>query len=159
MKGVYSVLPTPFFPDGRIDSDSLARTVDLFLEAGVDGLTALGVTSEAARLTEAERSFVQEFVLKRVNGRIPVVVGTSTEGTLTCVEFSKSAAGAGASAVMISPPRMVKLNSDAVVRHYQTLVEAIDIPVVIQDYPPVSGYAMEASLLVRIMKEVSQART
>jgi 4-hydroxy-tetrahydrodipicolinate synthase len=54
---------------------------------------------------------------------------------------------------------MPKLNSDAVVRHYQALAEAVDIEIVVQDYPPISGYAMEPSLLARIAREVPRART
>jgi 4-hydroxy-tetrahydrodipicolinate synthase len=159
LEGVYSVVPTPFLPDMQIDQDSLGRAVDLFVGAGVHGLTALGVTSETSRLVERERGVVLDAVMKRVNGRVPVVVGTSAEGTLTCIEYSRAAATAGASAVMVSPPRMPKLNSDAVVRHYKALADAVALPIVIQDYPPVSGYTMEAALLVRIMREVPTART
>src|SRR4029079_11367722 len=66
---------------------------------------------------------------------------------------------AGAAAVMVSPPRMPKLNSDAVVRHYAALVDAVDIEIVVQDYPPISGYAMEPALLARIARELPRART
>jgi 4-hydroxy-tetrahydrodipicolinate synthase len=60
---------------------------------------------------------------------------------------------------MVSPPRMPKLNSEAVLRHYQALAEAVDIEIVVQDYPPISGYAMEPALLARIAREVPAART
>jgi len=50
--GVFSVLPTPFAPSGDIDLESLERVVDLFIADGVNGFTALGVTSEVARLTD-----------------------------------------------------------------------------------------------------------
>jgi 4-hydroxy-tetrahydrodipicolinate synthase len=157
-EGVYSVIPTPFTTDGAIDTDSLKRVIELFIHAGVNGLTALGVTSETTRLNDAERNYVLEVVLNAVAGRVPVVVGTSAEGTTLCLEYSRRAEEAGATAVMISPPRMPKLNSDAVVRHYQKIAGSISLPIVIQDYPPVSGYAMEASLLVRIAREVPSAR-
>jgi 4-hydroxy-tetrahydrodipicolinate synthase len=60
---------------------------------------------------------------------------------------------------MISPPRMSKINSDAVVKHFAEVAAAVDIPIIVQDYPPISGYAMEASLLARIAREVPAART
>ena len=60
---------------------------------------------------------------------------------------------------MVSPPRMPKLNSDAVLRHFHALAEAVDIEIVVQDYPPISGYAMEPWLLARIAKEIPRART
>jgi 4-hydroxy-tetrahydrodipicolinate synthase len=60
---------------------------------------------------------------------------------------------------MVSPPRMPKLNSEAVVRHYLDLAEAIELDIVVQDYPPISGFAMEPALLARIAREVPRART
>ncbi|HEY7114576.1 MAG TPA: dihydrodipicolinate synthase family protein [Thermoanaerobaculia bacterium] len=158
-EGVYSVLPTPFTPGDAVDHASLERVIDLALSAGVDGVTALGVTSEAARLSDRERDEVLAAVLSRVAGRVPVVAGTTAEGTTLCLERSRAARAAGASAVMVSPPRMPKVNSDAVRRHFAALAEAVDLPIVVQDYPPVSGYAMEASLLVQIAREIPSART
>ena len=60
---------------------------------------------------------------------------------------------------MVSPPRMLKLNTESVVNHYKALAEAVDLPIVVQDYPPISGFAMEAGLLARIAREVPAART
>jgi 4-hydroxy-tetrahydrodipicolinate synthase len=159
LEGVYSVLPTPFGTNGDLDESSLRRVVDLFIGAGVNGVTALGVTGEVARLDDGERRRVLEVVLEQVGGRIGVVAGTSADGTRTCISYSRQAKEAGATAVMVSPPRMPKLNSDAVVRHYAALAEAVDIQIVVQDYPPISGYAMEPALLARIAREIPRART
>lgn len=159
LEGVYSVLPTPFQANGDLDEESLRRAIDLFVAAGVNGVTALGVTGEVARLTDAERQRVLETVVKHVAGRIGVVAGTTAEGTRTCIEYSRQALSAGADAVMVSPPRMAKLNSDAVVRHFKTLADAVDIEIVVQDYPPISGFAMEPWLLARIAREIPRART
>src|SRR5262245_19048949 len=60
---------------------------------------------------------------------------------------------------MVSPPRMPKLNSEAVVRHYIALAGAVDVEIVVQDYPPISGYTMEPALLARIAREIPAART
>jgi 4-hydroxy-tetrahydrodipicolinate synthase len=157
--GVFSVLPTPFDASGDFDRDSLGRVIDLFLTDGVNGFTALGVTSEVARLTDGERDTVLDAVLSHVAGRVPVVAGTTAEGLRTCVEYSRRAKKAGAAAVMISPPRMLKINSDAVARHYSEVASAVDLPIIVQDYPPISGYAMEPALLARIAREVPAART
>jgi 4-hydroxy-tetrahydrodipicolinate synthase len=159
MQGVFSVIPTPFLSNTDIDPASLRRVVDLAIGAGVDGLTALGVTSEVARFTEPERALVLDVVLQQVAGRVPVVAGSTAEGLRTCIEYSRQAKAAGAAAVMVSPPRAPKLNSDAVVRHYAALADAVDIPIVVQDYPPISGFAMEPWLLARIAREVPAART
>lgn len=159
LEGVYSVLPTPFSANGDVDEGSLRRVVDLFIDAGVNGVTALGVTGEVARLDDAERRRVLDVVVEQVDGRIGVVAGTTADGTRTCIGHSRHAKVAGATAVMVSPPRMPKLNSDAVVRHYTALAEAVDVEIVVQDYPPISGYAMEPALLARIAREIPRART
>lgn len=158
-KGVFSVLPTPFDAQGRVDAASLRRVVELFLGAGVDGLTVLGVTSEVARLTESERTLVLHTVLDAAGSRVPVVAGATADGLHTCIEYSRQAKAMGAAAVMVSPPRMPKLNSDAVVAHYAALQDAVGIEIVVQDYPPISGFTMEAALLARIAREVERART
>jgi 4-hydroxy-tetrahydrodipicolinate synthase len=156
---IYSVLPTPFDASGAVDLASLRRVVDLFIQAGVNGLTTLGVTSEVVRLSERERLLVLDTVLEQAAGRVAVVAGTSADGLDLCLEHSRQARARGATAVMVSPPRMPKLNSDAVLAHYRALAEGVDIDIVVQDYPPVSGFAMEPWLLARIAKEVPRART
>jgi 4-hydroxy-tetrahydrodipicolinate synthase len=112
-----------------------------------------------ARLDDAERARVLEIVVDQVAGRIGVVAGTSADGTRMCIQYSRQAKAAGATAVMVSPPRMPKLNSEAIVRHFIALAEAVDIEIVVQDYPPISGYTMEPALLARIAREVPRART
>jgi 4-hydroxy-tetrahydrodipicolinate synthase len=159
LEGVYSVLPTPFTSSGDLDDGSLRRVVELFVGAGVNGVTALGVTGEVARLDDSERQRVLDLVLEQVDGRAGVVAGTTAEGTRTCIAYSRRAREAGATAVMVSPPRMPKLNSDAVLRHYLALADAVDVEIVVQDYPPISGFAMEPALLVRIATEIPRART
>jgi len=159
LEGVYSVLPTPFTASGDFDEDSLRRVLDLFIAAGVNGVTALGVTGEVARLDDGERRRVLEVVVSHVNGRIGVVAGTTAEGTRACINYSRHARETGATAVMVSPPRMPKLNSESVVRHYKALADAVDIEIVVQDYPPISGFAMEPWLLARIAREIPRART
>jgi 4-hydroxy-tetrahydrodipicolinate synthase len=159
LEGVFSVLPTPFQPNGDLDLEGLKRVIDLFIGAGVNGLTALGVTSEVARMNDRERVQVLETVVKHVHGRVPVVAGATADGVRTCIAYARTARETGASAVMISPPRMPKLNSDAVVRHFAAVADAVEIDIVVQDYPPVSGYAMEPWLLVRIAREVAAAKT
>jgi 4-hydroxy-tetrahydrodipicolinate synthase len=159
LEGVFSVLPTPFRENGDLDMESMRRVVDLFIAGGVNGLTALGVTGEVARLNERERQTVLETVLEHVGGRVSVVVGATADGLRACIEYTRGAKAAGAAAVMISPPRMAKLNSDAVVRHFAGVADAVDIEIVVQDFPPISGFTMEPSLLARIAREIPRART
>src|SRR5262249_6963408 len=105
------------------------------------------------------RDGVLDTVVQHVNGRVPVVAGATADGLRTCIGYSQYARQAGAAAVMISPPRMLKINSDAVARHFAEVAAAVDLPIIVQDYPPISGYAMEPALLARIARDVPAART
>ncbi len=158
-EGVYSIIPTAFTDAGDFDPASQRAVVDLFIEKGANGLTALGVTGEVARLEERERAAVLAVVVEQAAGRVPIIAGTSAEGTRTCISYTRQAKELGAAAVMVSPPRMPKLNSAAVVNHYKALADAVDLPIIVQDYPPIAGFAMEPALLARIAKEVPTART
>lgn len=158
LSGVYTVLPTPFEENGAVDRESLRRVIELFLGDGVSGFTALGVTSEAARLSDAERQQVLETTMAAVDGRVPVIVGATASGLDTCLVYCAAAKAAGAAGVMVSPPRMPRLSSAYVHRHFATIAEKFDFAIVIQDYPPISGYHMEASLLVDLCREIPSAR-
>src|SRR5881227_3368816 len=125
-EGVYSIIPTAFTDSGDLDEASQRRVVDLFIDKGANGLTALGVTGEVARLEEHERATVLELVVKQTAGRVPIVAGTSAEGTRTCIAYSRQAKALGAAAVMVSAQRMPTLNSNAVVAHYKALADAVD---------------------------------
>ena len=139
LEGVYSVLPTPFTAAGDLDLESLKRVVDLFIGAGVNGLTALGVTSEVARMNDTERVRVLETVVRHVDGRVRVVAGATADGVRTCIDYTRFARETGADAVMISPPRSPKLNSDAVVRHFAAVSAAVEIPIVAARLPMSKG--------------------
>lgn len=159
MNGVYAVLATPFRGGGDVDVPSLRRYVEHFLNAGVSGFTALGVLGEAARLTERERALVLDTILTQVNGRVPVVVGTSTDGLHTCLELSRAAEAAGATMVMVSPPRAPRLNPASVKAHYAALADALSIPIVLQDFPPQSGFTMDVPFIVQLAREIPAVRT
>src|SRR6202022_2228678 len=120
-QGVYSIIPTAFSDSGDLAEAGQRGVVDLFINKGANGLTALGVTGEVARLEDHERAKVLDVVVKHAAGRVPIIAGTSADGTRTCIAYTRQAKDLGAAAVMVSPPRMPKLNSAAVVAHYKAL--------------------------------------
>ena len=159
LEGVYTVSPTSFDKYSDFDSESLRRVIDLFIEDGVSGFTALGVTSEVARLNDRERHAILDATMEHTNGRVPVIVGATSDGRDTCLDYCEDAKTAVAAGVMVSPPRMPKLNSSYIRRHFRTIADHFDDAIVVQDFPPISGYHMEASLLVDLCREIPSART
>ena len=155
--GVHWMLATPFHEDESIDSASMAKLVDKAISSGCQGMVCLGVTGEAARLTDRERRQVAESVISRSEGH-PVTVGTTAGSTAAAIERSKEAQELGAAAVMVSPPPMGKPNPDAVLAHYSRLADAIDIPIVVQDYPATSGVHMSPDFIATLAGSVPSAQ-
>ncbi len=152
-KGVYIISVTPFTDSGALDLDSTDRMVDFYMEKGVTGFTLLGMMGEAPKLTMAEsRSFVQR-VLKRLNGKVPVVVGASSPGFASMAELTKAVMDDGAAGVMIAPPGTLKTD-DQIVTYYENAAEAIgaSTPFVLQDFPQSTNVHMTAGVIARIIK-------
>lgn len=158
-RGVVWTLPTPFRAGAEVDHEGLARLVDLAVRAGVSAVSVLGAAGEASRLTERERLEIVDTVTRHANGRLAIVVDTSSDGPRTCIDFSRQVRGLGAAAVLVSPPRAHRLSNEWIVHHYRSLAEAVDLPIVVQDAPAQCGVSMDAGLLVRIGREVPAART
>jgi 4-hydroxy-tetrahydrodipicolinate synthase len=155
--GIYAILATPFADDGTIDFASLDRLVDFEIDAGVHGLTILGILGEAHKLTEDERRRVVEAIVRRVRGRIPVVVGTSAPATDLAIRYSRQAQDLGATALMIAPPTNLRA-LDAVREYYRRVHEATTLPIVVQDEPVFSGVVMPAAFLAAITDALPRAR-
>ncbi|MBL15559.1 MAG: dihydrodipicolinate synthase family protein [Chloroflexi bacterium] len=152
--GVHWMLATPFHEDESIDSASIGNLVDKAVSSGCEGMVCLGVTGEAARLTDRERYHVAEAVIQRAQG-LPVTVGTTAGSTAAAIDRSKEAQKLGAAAIMVSPPPMGKPNPDAVFNHYSMLADAIDIPIVVQDYPSTSGVHMSPDFIARLSNGIA----
>ncbi|MBI3747706.1 MAG: dihydrodipicolinate synthase family protein [Chloroflexi bacterium] len=136
LDGVFGVLPTAFHDDGGLDLDGTGALVRAYVDAGVAGVTVLGVMGEAAELTEDERRRVVAAVVAGASPR-PVIVGVTGETHEIVAGRARDAAGRGVSGVMVSPSRTLGLR-DAV-------DAAADggLPIVVQDYPAGSGVVLD----------------
>lgn len=153
--GVFNILATPFSDDLAVDVASLRRLINFQLSLGVDGLTILGVLGEAAKLSLEERQQVLDIVMEEVNGRVPVVVGTSHQNADTTVQLSRQAFAAGAAAVMIAPPTFETPTDDVVTDYYDRMASSLDGAIVVQDFPPVTNVIMSAELLAKLADRIS----
>ena len=151
--GVHWMLATPFKENEDLDLASIGNLMEKAYSSGCEGVVALGVTGEAARLTDAERRAVAKEVIANANG-LPVTLGTTAAGTAATVAYSREAAELGAAAVMVSAPAMGKPNPDSLFTHYQRVAEAVDVPVVVQDYPQTSGVHMAPPFIARLYQEI-----
>ena len=159
LTGVFNITPTPFHPDGSLDDDSLRRLTAFTRDKGVNGMTILGVLGEADKLTESERDRVISTTVEAAGPDFPICVGTTHAGSDGCKAFSRRAQELGAKAVMVAPPKLARPNDQALERHYLGVADAIDIPVVVQDFPPaVGGILMSVDLIARIASKSAACR-
>jgi len=149
-KGVYIIAATPFTDSGEVDLDSAERMTDFYLECGVTGMTILGVMGEAPKLSPQESSDFAARVMKRVNGRVPVIVGVSAAGNRNLGNFTKKVMDMGAAGVMVAPIAGLK-NEEQIEGYYDAVVREIgDTPIVLQDYPQLTNVHMSVSLINRL---------
>ncbi len=158
MHGIYNIVPTPFDESGAIDEDSLARLIEFVIGTGIDGLTILGFLGEAGKLTEAERATVIDISIATAAGRVPVIVGATAPATDPGINFAREAQVRGAAGLLVAPPRLARPNEAAVRRHYEALAAAVDIPIVVQDFPAGSGVFMSPDFVARLVSDVPSCR-
>lgn len=151
--GVFVIAATPFDDAGALDFSSTDSLVDFYLAAGADGLTVLGMMGEAGKLSPQESTSFLERVLARVAGRIPVVVGVSNSGTDNLVSFSHRSMELGAAGVMIAPLPTLR-TEEQVVGYFAEIGSKLDraVPVVLQDFPQVTGVVMSVATIERTLE-------
>ena len=89
LKGLGTALITPFKEDLSVDYESLARLLDTQLAGGVDYIVVLGTTGEAATLSAEERKEVRQYIVRYVQGRLPLVLGVGGNNTTAvCTELN-----------------------------------------------------------------------
>ncbi len=158
LRGVWNIVPTPFLPDGSLDTASIPTLVGFVRATGVDGLTILGVLGEAARLGDEERTTVLRTAIDAAAGAIPVCVGVSHASTDRAIAYAREAEAAGAHSVMLAPPPLARPTDAALRRHYLAVASAIGIPVVVQDHPASSGVQMSSDFLLALAAEAPSCR-
>jgi len=155
--GVYIISATPFAHDGALDLDSADRLVEFYIEKGVTGITILGMMGEAPKLAPEESEQFLARVLRRVDGRVPVIVGVSSAGLDNLVRLAASSMDQGAAGVMVAP--VPNLGTEEKVHNYFAQVfRALgpDIPVCYQDYPFSTKSEISVPLFNRLVQEYSQ---
>ena len=150
--GVYPPIITIFKEDGSFDEEGQASHVNFLLENGVHGVIPCGSTGEFIALTIEERKRVAEITIEATAGRAPVYVGTAHYTTALTVELSQHAEKAGADGVMVITPYYLPRYPEELVRYYETLAEAINIPVMLYHNPHFSGITLTDKFIADLYK-------
>ena len=133
--GSLVALVTPMHSDGSIHWEHLDKLVDFHLENGTHGIVAVGTTGESATLDPDEHMRVIGHIIKRVDGRIPVIAGTGGNSTREAIELTEEAHKLGADACLLVVPYYNKPTQEGLYRHFKTIAEAVPVNQILYNVP------------------------
>lgn len=153
LKGIVVAMVTPFKRTHEQDLDlaTLRKHVEFLVHSGVHGLMPLGTTGEFGLLNRVERREVIKSVVDATARRVPVIAGVSDSGTRNAVDLAKDAEDVGADYVIATGPYYYKTNPEGLYLHYQAIVDAVDLPVLIYNIPEWTGYNIPPSVVKRLV--------
>lgn len=150
LEGIYTPVITPFHADGEVDFDALAELVERLVGAGVHGLISGGSTGENYAETIEERLAIARFIVERVRGRIPVVIGTGAMRTPDSIALAAGARAMGADAILVgSPPYSVPTERENALNAL-AIDRAADLPIILYNYPGRMSVEMGREFLDRV---------
>jgi 4-hydroxy-tetrahydrodipicolinate synthase len=151
LRGCGTALVTPFRQDGSIDEAALRNLVAWQVESGVDFLVPCGTTGETPTLSHDEWLYVIDTTIEVAAGRVPIVAGATSNSTHDAVEKAKEvAARPGVNAILTASPYYNKPTQEGQYRHFRTIAEAVDKPLILYNVPGRTGANIEPATLARL---------
>ncbi|GAA1649686.1 4-hydroxy-tetrahydrodipicolinate synthase [Catellatospora bangladeshensis] len=146
-----TAMVTPFAADGSLDPDGAAAlAVHLVDEQRNDALVINGTTGESPTTTDAEKEAVLRAVVEAVGDRARVVAGVGTFSTHHTVELARSAEKAGVHGLLVVSPYYNKPPQAGLIKHFTTVADAVDLPVLLYDIPHRTGVAISTETMVTL---------
>ena len=147
----------PFTADLQIDVPAYKKHLRWLADTkGVTGIVANGHAAEVSSLSREERKRSLALALEEVNGQVPIIAGVYSDGTQEAIELARDARAAGASGLLVFPPTIfmwgAQVKPDMVLRHFSTLADGIDLPLIVFEYPLASGMGYSAETLAELCK-------
>lgn len=159
-KGVFPALITPMLGDQTVDYRSLGDLIEFQMDKGVHGLFPLGTTGEGLLFTPEERKQIAEFIVKTVNGRIPVVVHVGHLRTDVTIELAKHAEEIGATGISVICPYFFPLTDEMIYHHFKAVSQAVskDFPVFVYHFPGNTRNSVTLDVLLKLTETCRNIR-
>jgi len=149
-KGSIVALITPF-KEGEVDFQALAKLIDFHVDNGTDAILVCGTTGESPTLTFEEHEKVVEFAVKHAKGRIKVIAGTGANATHEAVHLTAHAKDVGADGALLVVPYYNKPTQEGLYRHFATVAEEVDIPIILYNIPSRTGVEISVDTVYRLV--------
>ena len=147
--GASTALITPF-SNGEIDYPALGRLIELQIESGIKALVVGGTTAEAATLSDDERYKLYTFAKGKIAGRTKLILGTGTNDTRVAIAHTKFAKRLGCDGVLLVTPYYNKGTESGIEKHYLSIAESTDLPILVYNVPSRTGVNLGLNLLDRL---------
>ena len=157
LAGVLPVFQTPFHDDETIDVETLEHEIDWLYDSGADGIV-MAMVSEVLRLASDERKTLAELACCFGRERGSVIVSVGSESARVAEQYATHAADNGATAVMAIPPVSIAVTEAELMRYYQRIIRAIEIPTIVQDASGYVGRPMSIALQAKLLDEFGPER-
>ena len=147
--GVAIITP---FKDGKINYDAMGNLIEWHIENKTDAIIVCGTTGESATMSDEERKTTIKFVVDKVNKRIPVIAGSGSNNTAYSVELSKYCQEVGADGLLVVTPYYNKSTQDGLIKHFTTIAESVDIPIILYNVPGRTGVNIKPTTVEKLSK-------
>jgi len=148
--GTLVALITPF-ADGQVDYETLTELVEFHLESGTDGIVPVGTTGESPTLSYDEHKHVIEYVVKTVDGQVPVIAGTGSNSTAEAIELTDFSKKIGVDASLQVAPYYNKPTQEGFYQHFKAIADEVDLPMVLYNIPSrCGGSGLTAETVARL---------
>jgi 4-hydroxy-tetrahydrodipicolinate synthase len=136
---------------GAVDYAGWERLLDCQMEGGIDGLVPLGTTGETPTLDEDEEEELIRIAVRKLRGRLPLIVGSGSNDTKHMVTYTKRARDLGADAALVVTPYYNKPNDSGLIRHFEAAGE-LGIPIIIYNIAGRTGRNIPTALMERLAR-------
>lgn len=150
--GAAVAIVTPMHPDGSVNFEKLGELIDYQIAHKTDAVVICGTTGESPALDGEEHVRVIAYAVERVNHRVPVIAGAGSNDTAFGVALSKEAKAVGADAILSVTPYYNKTSQAGLVRHFCTLADATDLPIILYNVPSRTGLNIAPETYLELSK-------
>lgn len=151
LKGSIPALITPM-KDGKVDEEAFRRLVRWQIAEGSEGLVPCGTTGESPTLSHDEHMRVIDICIEEAAGKVPVIAGAGSNSTAEAISLTRHAKAAGADAVLSVTGYYNKPSQEGIYRHYASIAEAVDIPIVLYNIPARAIVEIAVDTMARLAK-------
>jgi 4-hydroxy-tetrahydrodipicolinate synthase len=152
IKGIITAMVTPMNDNEAINYSGAEDLINLLISKGVDGLFILGTNGEFHVLSNEEKIDFAEFVVKTVNHRVPVFVGTGGNRTKDVISLSRRMESLGADALSIINPYFLAISPEELVQYYESIASSVNIPIILYNIPKSTGLNIDGKIVARLSK-------